>query len=132
MKKDGWVGARKQAEPIDEEILASSGWTELVDKSCRKVIKDCESMVVPEVGKLIRRTTRDVESRHLLEDLWLSSKTSEKLLHRSLRRPRDVEVQIEMASVDGDEVGLSWEEKPMVPKEATQYRAIAARLFFEH
>ena len=64
-----------------------------------------------------------------MEDLWIGSLTSERLIKRALKRPTNVEVEIELNAVDGEEE-LTWEQTEMAPKEASLYRAITARLNF--
>ena len=69
-------------------------------------------------------------SNFLVEDLWVNGRTPERLLRRSFKRPRDVVVELELDAVDSGEAGTCWEDSPMKPCDATQYRAIAARLDF--
>ena len=85
-------------------------------------------MTVPEHARISRRTTREVGSRTLLEDLWVGGGARERLLRRSLRRPRDVEVDAELAEMGEDDKQLSWEETLMCASQATHYRAVMARL----
>ena len=86
-------------------------------------------MIKPPIGRMKRRTTRKSETDELMEDLWIGSLTSEKLVRRALKKPTDIGVEIELNEVaDGEE--LTWEQTEMVPKEASLYRAVTTRLNF--
>ena len=79
-----------------------------------------------------RRTTRYFRSGVLLEDLWVSERTPERLLRRQHKVPRDVETTVEFVDsvTPDDEQSVDWEDRLMAPSEATQYRAMVARLNF--
>lgn len=83
--------------------------------------------VVPPAERLQRRTTREIDSNLLLEDLWVNSRAPPRLMRRYLRRPRDVEVVVDLASMSGD---VGWEDAPMISSDATKFRAVVARLNF--
>ena len=81
-----------------------------------------------------RRVTRDALNGLLFEDLWLSEMTPERVVKKQLRLPRDLATTTEVV----DSVGLeeerdavvAWDDAPMEPSQATQYRALVARLNF--
>ena len=88
--------------------------------------------VVPVCDGMKRRGTRDLRSGVLLDDLWVSGRTPHRAICKQLNVPRDIETTIESVDAVEDEGGetLSWDDQQMRPAEATQYRALVARLNF--
>ena len=98
--------------------MEKDGWVQVKDGRWQKTAYQATEMVVPEVKGLGRRITRDVVTGALLEDLWVSSRTPRRLLHRSLRRPRDIEIQVELHNIDEHTEAVSWDDQPMEAMEA--------------
>ena len=90
-------------------------------------IWQAEAMVEVKGVKLSRRTTRDLESGVCLEDLWISDTTAPRIPRRAFKKPRDIQVTIEIAE---DKLGVPFEEQEMTREEASKFRAVAARLNF--
>ena len=78
-----------------------------------KVVCGAESRTVPNDGSVKRRVSLDFDSRSLIGDLWITSRTPRRLLRRSLRRPRDIEVQVVLDSLEEGSEDLTWEDLPM-------------------
>lgn len=125
-----------QSDSRLELIMKEHGWSKCASSSStttsrwRKAFEGARNMVVNPAGVLKRRTTRDVAGGHVIEDLIVNEYTPGRRLSQSLRRPRDIEVEVEISAVDDqDEASdVPWSELPMEAAEATRYRAIAARL----
>lgn len=113
-----------------KDVMVREGWTQADGTTWVKTVKGAEETVMPPVDGVVRRTTRDASSRVLLEDLWIQSRTPGRLLHRALKKPRDLTVCVELNNLKVVGGGESWEEQPMGPSDATKYRAITARLNF--
>ena len=88
----------------------------------------------------MRRITRDATSQTVIEDLKLpydkvqmsigGSRLTDSRIDRPLKKPTDIQVEVEMLPVDsvGDEADPL--EEPLAPREASLYRAIVARINF--
>ena len=112
-----------------EQIMIADGW-EMKDVSGLSWIKSFQGsrkMQLPPAGTMCRRTTRTSDGR-LIEDLKIDSKTSDKLLQRQLRKPQDVDVEVEINEVD--EVPKEDDDIPLVGLEQSKYRAVVARINF--
>ena len=120
-------GGDAENVPNVEEHMLREGWMKINGQSWSNEILSCGEMVVPGAGRLKRRVTRDGATGDLVEDLWVDIRTPDRLLRRSLRRPRHLKVEVELANKESE---VSWEEAEMSPRDATQYRAVAARLNF--
>ena len=79
-------------------------------------------------GELVRRTARKLQSGHLIEDIWKTGATSERILSRAFKQSQDMEVVVQLAETDTDEDNLPWEDRLMSADDATRCRAIVARL----
>ena len=112
--------------------MEKDGWTHNGGNKWYKEIPGALQMPDVPVGQFVRRTVRDSRSNYLLEDLWRTGATPEKLLSRAFRTPKDISVEVimEVDDVGGD---VPWEEKLMEKADATKLRAVVARLnFFIH
>ena len=109
-----------------------SEWTCISPNVWREVDMSARYFVVPSSVNMKMRITRDLRSGVLLEDLWISGKTPERVVRKQLRVPRDIETIVEFVDgVDGEHDGMvEWDDRPMEPSEVTQYRALVARLNF--
>ena len=85
----------------------------------------------PSSGVMQRRVTRDASGSGLVEDLWISCRAPARPIHRQFVTPRDVLVVVDVVDDSNGEVArevLEWEDQLVAAADATQYRAMAARL----
>ena len=108
MRGHGWA-------PVEcDSVDGRSRWS----KPC----KSARSMIVSPAGIMTRRATRDVDIDFVMEDLALDRRSvSPKFVGRSLRRPRNIAVAVDLMAVDDDgaPAEVAWEEEEMEPFEAT-------------
>ena len=88
--KEAWMIHGKR------EAMESEGWTELKSGRGRREFAGATDMVMPPVDGATRGITRDSDTNALMEDLWFRGRTPEGLIKRSLKRPRNLEVQVEL------------------------------------
>ena len=77
------------------EQMRTDGWQDLGGMRWHKKFEAAESMVMPSAGPkqaVTRWVTRDASTRVLSEDLWLRSRTPSRLLTRSLKKRRGLDV----------------------------------------
>ena len=84
---------------------------------------------MPNVKGVVRRIVRDSVNAVLIDDLWNSGRSKPERIGRSMRRRRNIDVEVELGQVDL-EATKPWEEMEMNPSDATQFRGIVARCNF--
>ena len=116
----------------DEEIsslMSADGWTNTGKRTFMKKQAGATAMVIPPVGRMKRRVTRDADSGRLIEDLWIEGRTSDRRLSRELRMPANLEFRVELMAIN-EPGGNEFDETPMESKGASLFRASVARTKF--
>ena len=106
--------------------LESDGWMHTGDNLWIKAFHMASSLPMPDVKGVKRRIVWDSVNGVLMDDLWMGKKVKPSRTKRSLRRRRDITVELELGEVSATEE-KSWEEQEMEPTDATLYRAVVAR-----
>ena len=105
----------------------SDGWEHVEGSKWRREVRDAVRIPYPRSGDVVWRKVKDVNSSETIEDREISRSTTRKHKHKVLRRPRSMEVVIDVCeeeeAVDGHD-----DEEILEGPEATQYRAISARV----
>ena len=111
------------------KMMEGEGWTQCGQGRWLKDFNEVN--VMPEVsgGDFVRRAVWDRKTGYLLEDLWKTGRTPERTLKRALRRPKDIRAVVESDDA-GDGEALTWDEQLMSSSDATQFRAMVARINF--
>lgn len=103
------------------------GWIPCGDGRWQKYVKDSECMVdVAELG-LKRKTTRDMATHQVLEDLSLQPTTPERIRQRAFNTPRDIKVVVDIGE---GSPGGNVDDEDMSSADASRYRAAVARMNF--
>ena len=123
---DKWQRRRASQNDIDQ-VMEADGWSRIGERGWAKNFESARSMIEAPIGIMKRRTTWK-EDGSLMEDLQVNGLTSDRLLRRHLRRPENIEVEMELSSVEDE--SIEWNDQPMTPKEMSSYRAIVARVNF--
>ena len=109
--------------------LVKAGWVPLGSGQWMQQLKGALCFPPMPASGVARRTTRELSTGKLVEDLWLKASTPQRLIKRQFREPMDLEVRIE-TGVDYEEKERGWMDEPMSSKDCSQYRAATARLNF--
>ena len=126
------VGDKREArERMDRrcETLRVEGWKSRDGGQWFKHYPGAESMPMPKIDGVRRRTIRNSDTGVLIDDVNMMLSRSPGRLERRMRRRTNMNVTIEVCEVGGED-NVPWEDQPMVESEATQYRAIVARCNF--
>ena len=119
--------------------MAADGWSEGNDHLWRKHVESAEWMPTCDVSGIdvTHSIVRDGLTGVLIYDSAGACTNSGRSLselnkaHRAFRRPRSVDicVEVNLAEVESDpKATMTWEETPLCPREASEYRAASARL----
>ena len=109
--------------------LCAEGWLEGSDGLWRKSFVGAEWMPRCETGCVTHSVVRDDLTGVVIHDSAGTTQFDNSRLSRAFRVPRDVNMVVEINMADGPSAQpLSWEETPLSPREASEYRAAAARL----
>lgn len=100
-------GSLEKSEPEIEGKLHDDERHIFGEIAWQNETKACKQMVMLAAGVMTRRVTRDVAVDRLSEDLWVSSRTPERLLKRALTTSRHVAVEVGLASA-GEERQSPW------------------------
>lgn len=104
----------------------TDGWTETSEGVWTKDFKAADKLPMPEVKGVKRRIVRDLVNGVLIDDSVINGRTKPERLRRSLKRRRNVVVEIEVDEIS--EVATKpWEELEMNPSDATMHRGVVAR-----
>ena len=104
--------------------MRNDGWTEASDGKWKKDVLQAEGMIEPKGVRNRRRVTRDVGTGVCIDDLRVTDATAPGILKRTLKRPRNMQVTVEVFEC---EPGQPWDEDGVVKEEASKYRAATAR-----
>ena len=136
--EDSQGGLPKAKLDRQHHCMIDDGWRHIEGGVYRKEIASADRFPNIPVEGMIRRITREANSKKLLEDLRLAraqvcsavgtSKAPDSRINRSMREPRDIDVEVELMSIDNSTSNPL--EEPLPPKEASLYRAIVARVNF--
>ena len=113
-------------------VATELGWQQTGANTWSRSILGATGMPLGPASDFSRRIVRDVDSGVLIDDLWTNSRTPDRLVRRSFKVPRNIDVVVEVANVETQSEGtaLTWEEQEMSSRDATAYRAVTARLNF--
>ena len=106
--------------------MEEGGWQHLRGARWQREFPKAESMPLPSGVQVVRRIVRDAESRQLMDDQWLAPGVDMRRVMRSLRRPRNLSVEVEVSACD--EQSTAGDDEPLSASEATQFRAVSARV----
>ena len=124
------VGVSRSANTASERRadLLAGGWIQGPDKLWRKRFKNAEWLPTCDVGHVTHSIVRDSTSGVLISDSAHVSTSRRPMPVKAFKRRRDVDVCAEVDLSADKESGRSWEDEELCPKEASEYRAAAARL----
>ena len=108
--------------------LLADGWAQGPDKLWRKRFEKAEWLPTCDVGHVTHSIARDSTSGVLISDSAHISASRKSMPARAFRRPRDVDLCAEVDLNADKESARAWEDEELCPKEASEYRAAAARL----
>ena len=123
------VKVERESRDDIEAILIASGW-QMDDPTGLRWVKSFQGvrqMQTPPAGRMKSRTTMRSDGR-TIERLQVTQHTSERMLHRELKAPQDLEVHCEICEVD--EVPQDQDDVPLEGVEHSLYRAVVARINF--
>ena len=108
--------------------MERDGWSHEGGLRWKKVVKDASEVPHPWAGQTLRRVTRGAEDGALIEDLWVYPGMSDKRRSKVLKEKKDVIVEVDVCEEEegSDDGG----REPLSSKDATAFRAIAARINF--
>ena len=139
--RSGKKGKASEKEDVEEEVgsltseeeisslMSADGWINTGKRTFVKKQEGVTAMVMPPVGRIKRRVTRDADSGTLIEDLWTEGRMSDRRLTRELRMPANLEFRVELMAID-EQGGSEFDETPMESKDASLFRAAVARTNF--
>ena len=109
--------------------LGADGWVEGTDKLWRKIFDNAEWMPKCAIGYVTHAVVRDRATGVTIHDTAGSTHFDCSRLPRVFRKLRNVDMVAEInLAEDPSTQPLSWEETELCPREASEYRACAARL----
>ena len=109
--------------------LGAEGWIEGPDRLWRKSFGNAERLPKCKIGYVIHAVVRDRASGVTIHDTAGSTHFDCSRLPRAFRTPRHVDMVAEINLAEDPSVQpLLWDETELCPREASEYRAAAARL----
>ena len=109
--------------------MVKAGWVPLGTGQWMQQLKGAVCFPPMPASGVTRRTTRDLGTGKLVEDLWLKPSTPQRLIKRQFKEPVDIEVRLE-TGVEYEDKGEGWKSEPMSPADCSLFRAATARLNF--
>lgn len=108
--------------------MLDSGWGRMGDTRWRTRILGATEMPRLLGLEFARRVVRDAGTKLLMEDMWKTERTPQRLVQRAFKTARNIDVEVELADVNEDLRKLPWDQQSMSAEDATRYRAVIARL----
>ena len=99
---DKWQRRRASQNDIDQ-VMEADGWSRTGERGWAKNFENARSMIEAPIGIMKRRTTWK-EDGSLMEDLQVNGLTSDRLLRRHLRKPENIEVEMQLNSVEDESI----------------------------
>ena len=111
-----------------EELMKVDGWTKMGEDDWYIMLEDAVHLPSIPAGRLVRRRVADANTGETIHDIVVGPATKKSQVVKKLRQARDIIVYVTLAAEEVAKKG--WEDEPMVPADATRYRAATARLNF--
>ena len=112
------------------DLLISKGWCVTDIGNFVKIEKNVTEIDMPLTGRSGLRVVRDLKSGRLIDELAFNERTTARRLKRQLKMPTDIRTEMMIDEVNEDTSVANPDDVELVPKEASLFRAISARINF--